>query len=260
MSYAVRIGRALLKAISPDFHSAVSRRRDARRFEKIVKEVLTLTGGVVAAGPFRGMKYIPGSFGSALAPKLVGSYETEIMPWLEEASSNKYSRIVDIGCAEGYYAVGMAIRMPEVRVVAFDTSETARKLCAELAVLNGVDSRVEVRGVTDAAGINDVVDDRTMLICDCEGAEMELLDPVAAPRLKTCDMIVETHDFLGIDSCAVMKNRFGATHSIDSVEMTPRKASDYSLLSVLPRKYRAPAVDEMRPTGQIWLKLSRKDG
>ena len=56
----------------------------------------------VANGPFKGMRYAAAqSVGSALLPKLLGSYESELHGALEEMFVRKYTTVVDIGCAEG---------------------------------------------------------------------------------------------------------------------------------------------------------------
>ena len=69
----------------------------------------------VAAGPFAGMRYITRSCGSKLAPKVIGCYERELHPAIENAIRGDYQRIIDIGCAEGYYAVGLAWRKSSPR-------------------------------------------------------------------------------------------------------------------------------------------------
>ena len=55
-----------------------------------------------------------------------------------------YPVVVNIGCAEGYYAVGMAGRMPDTRVDAFDIDPAAQRACGELAARRGVADRVRV--------------------------------------------------------------------------------------------------------------------
>ena len=69
--------------------------------------------GVVRHGPFAGLQYPElTAVGSALYPKLLGSYQREIQGWIEEICAAGYSEIVDVGFAEGYYAVGLARRLP----------------------------------------------------------------------------------------------------------------------------------------------------
>ena len=58
-----------------------------------------------------------------------------------------HSTVLNIGCAEGYYAVGLARRMPQARVLAFDINRTAQDTCRALAAKNGVADRVQVSGL-----------------------------------------------------------------------------------------------------------------
>ena len=53
--------------------------------------------------------------GSVLIPKLLGSYEQELQPLLQRLAAQNYSEIVDIGCAEGYYAIGLGGCFPRAK-------------------------------------------------------------------------------------------------------------------------------------------------
>src|SRR5215204_4418004 len=70
---------------------------------------------VVQEGPFAGMRYLSETRDPIL-PKLVGSYEAEIQPWIRAAITQRYRRVIDVGCAEGYYAVGMALALPDAKI------------------------------------------------------------------------------------------------------------------------------------------------
>src|SRR5690606_8070667 len=60
----------------------------------------------VLNGVFEGMRYSSfTAFGSELYPKLLGSYELEIQGVITELAQQSFDVIVDVGCAEGYYAV-----------------------------------------------------------------------------------------------------------------------------------------------------------
>ncbi len=82
-------------------------------------------------------------------PKLLGSYESELHATLEELLAHEYTAVVDVGCAEGYYAVGLGLRLRNAAIYAFDTNPRARSACAEMAKLNGVDSRIHIGGMCD---------------------------------------------------------------------------------------------------------------
>ncbi len=94
---------------------------------------------IVRHGPFKGMKYPQKvSIGSELYPKLLGSYESELTDTINFILKQDYSTILDIGCAEGYYAVGIGRIIQNARVIAYDTDEIALKLCNQMAQLNNV--------------------------------------------------------------------------------------------------------------------------
>jgi hypothetical protein len=57
-----------------------------------------------------------------------------------------------------------------------------------------------------------------LLLCDIEGAERELLDPIASPALKGMDIIVESHDCLIPGITAMLMARFKDSHDITLVQ------------------------------------------
>ncbi|MCE9519631.1 MAG: hypothetical protein K8R87_08785, partial [Verrucomicrobia bacterium] len=64
----------------------------------------------VLAGPFAGLRYPKfEAVGSSLIGKLVGIYEIELGALMEKILVAPYETVVDLGCAEGYYAVGLAV-------------------------------------------------------------------------------------------------------------------------------------------------------
>jgi len=75
---------------------------------------------------------------------LLGTYELELHSVIEEAIAKRFERIIDIGCADGYYAVGLAMRT-NATVYAFDCEPREREYCRQMALTNGVHQRVHVR-------------------------------------------------------------------------------------------------------------------
>jgi precorrin-6B methylase 2 len=95
------------------------------------------------------MRYVEQSVGSALYPKLLGTYEKELQPVIERLCAKGYLWIIDVGAAEGYYAIGMALRCEDAHVVAFESVETGRQLIRQLAQLNRIENKVEIHGHCD---------------------------------------------------------------------------------------------------------------
>lgn len=202
-------------------------------------------------GPFAGMHY--GTAGGwDLASKLIGSYEAELHQELERLIASGYDRVINVGCAEGYYAVGLGLRLPEAEIWAFDIDDRSQALCRRLAAENGVGHRVHVDGLCTPRHLGSLIVGRTLLVVDIEGAELSLLDPVATPELTEADLIVEFHDFIDPSISATLTRRFAATHTCKLVNSVPRDPGHYDELRSLPWRDQVDAVDERRPGVMQW--------
>jgi hypothetical protein len=183
----------------------------------IQNTLLQQQGTVVMQGPLQGLDFLPQSAEGCHIAKLLGCYEQPLQPFIEEAINAQYPIILNIGCAEGYYAVGMARRMPNTKVLAFDLNPTAQTTCSELAAKNGVVDRLQVGALFKPQDFAAYAGQRVLVLCDIEGAEGELLNPQAASALAGMDMIVESHECLKPGITQALIERFKATHHITVV-------------------------------------------
>jgi|SRR5579871_1253899 len=147
----------------------------------------------VQSGPFRGMRYSRAAVQTRHAtPNLLGTYERQLYPLLEEAAIN-CDLIVDIGSAEGYFAVGLA-RLTGKPVVAFDVNGNERQMGKEMATLNQVDHLVTVDQWCSSATLADLTrGKRALVFCDIDGGEFNLFTPDAVSALTGCDIFIELH-------------------------------------------------------------------
>ena len=207
------------------------------------------------AGPFAGMRLLDrerwhdGNYGT----KLIGSYEHELHRVIEIAVRRDPATIVNVGCAEGFYAVGMAMLCPRAQVIAYDVDGESLALCREAALLNGVGGRVAtldgIRSTSQlAAGRH-----RRLLIVDCEGSEAFLLDPRRCPSLAQSDLIVECHDYLRPGTSDTLVERFGRTYIVGWIEPGPPPVGAYPFLASLPFGVLMEAITEKRPPGTLWM-------
>lgn len=184
------------------------------------------SGTSVMSGPFQGMDYVVHAAEGSRTARLIGAYEASLQPVIEAIIAKAPEVIVDIGSAEGYYAVGLARRLPRARVLARDANPKAQDLCRALATANGVADRVEVGGIFDHTDFALCETARTVVIVDIEGAEDLLLDPKAAPGLVQADILVECHDSLTPGISARLAARFAPTHKVTRID---RKLDDTGL-------------------------------
>jgi ribosomal protein L11 methylase PrmA len=191
-------------------------------------------------------------------PKLLGSYESELHPTICELSRIPFDTVVDIGCAEGYYAIGAARLWNNATVYAFDIDPDARTACSTMAVLNGVADRVRIAGKCDPACLLSLpLGQRSLIIADCEGYERSLFSgPVVADLYKS-DFIVEMHDFIDIEISAELKERFSQTHWVKSVysvdDLQKVHQYKYPALDGLSKDKTRAVLSERRPGIMEWL-------
>ena len=229
--------------------STVPRRRRVKKLRdrdaKLARRVSP--SGRVLAGPFAGMWMDHSASWGGAAPYLAGTYEQELHEELERLVARKPSIVIDIGAAEGYYAVGLALRLPRTKVVAFDIDRRARRMCGRAALINGVTDRLTVREQCVPEDLNGLPLAGALVLSDCEGGELTLLDPAAVPGLAHADIIVEMHDFVNSAISATIMHRFELTHFITVISATRRDPKRLSQLRHLPPEDLVAAVDEGRP-------------
>lgn len=202
---------------------------------RLNRAIIRRQGLVVSGGPFEGMKYIGDSHGSRLVPKLIGSYELELHDVIVEILASPPSVVVDVGCAEGYYAVGFATALPNATIFAYDIDPGSRKLCDELGALNGIDKNLVIRGECNCEELESLPLDNALILCDCEGYELDLLCPDKAPSLKNARMLVELHDFSVPGITAELLRRFKKTHHLELIDIQERDPAAYeSLIGLSP--------------------------
>jgi hypothetical protein len=207
--------------------------------DQINSRLFELFGNVVQSGPFAGIligeevAWKDGNIGL----KLMGVYEHELHPHIAKLISKQPSNIVNIGCAEGYYAVGMAYAIPGATVTAIDINGKSLELCAANAMRNRVADHV----ITNQKSFKP--QETNAMIVDCEGCELELFTNSMCLRLQNCDLIVECHNE-GIINKLV--NRFKNTHDIELV-YPDRKSHTFVT------EEENILIHEHRPDNMAWL-------
>jgi hypothetical protein len=257
--------RTVAKAILPNRVFAAIAAFRSREYQKLLlqesghtealRELTSRCGHTVLHGPFRGMIYPPDSLSSRQGiPLLLGTYESELHSIISAIRPGDYDRVIDIGCAEGYYAVGLA-RLTFTSVFGFDTEFRERAFCRRMAELNGVASLVTVSGWCDARMLNRLAMGRCLIISDCEGYERELFTEETVPYLSGSDLIIELHeDGKSRETESTILRRFSATHHAELFAFS-QSCKNLSIpeLNLCPDVSRF--IRENRQEGQHWVYL-----
>ena len=213
---------------------------------------------VVIGGCFAGL-VLPRGARETLVPKLLGIYERELGAVIEEVVRQGFEIIVNVGAAEGYYAVGLARRIPGAVVHAFEMDESARSLLCETADANGVADRVVIKGRCEPADLGEclTLTGRNLIVCDAEGYESVLLDPCLVPQLSHAFMLVELHQLKCPGITELLRARFERSHRIDEIGQELRSAGEFPYRTfytrLLPDRLVLNAISEWRSEQQSWL-------
>lgn len=228
----------------------------------IQNTLLQQQGTVVMEGPLQGLDFLPQSAEGCHIAKLLGCYEQPLLPFIEQAIQANYPTILNIGCAEGYYAVGMARRVPNTQVLAFDLNPKAQETCRALAEKNGVADRVQVGALFKPEDFAAYAGQRVLLLCDIEGAERELLNPAQSPALKGMDIILESHECLIPGITQELIRRFQDSHDITLVQDNGQRQLQNapSWFNNLAHLDQLLATWEWRSGPTPWLVMKAKSG
>ena len=212
----------------------------------------------IQKGPFHGMRYFDEPVWGSITPKWLGSYEAELHGVIAEVHSIPYDTIIDIGSAEGYYAVGLALLHQRARILAFDTDFISRGQTRRLGLLNGVEQRLQLGARCRHEDINRLSSGRTLVVCDIEGGEADLLNPTLAPALLQSDILVEVHedDETSRSVESLLEDRFQDSHRLIRIAAESRLAwmqlQAGDLEKRLGRTLLLSAMDERRSKGIVW--------
>ena len=251
------IARRAAAALAPDWvkrrHEALTTSRYRERVGELNRAFAARHGLMVRRGPFEGLVY-PESLldaGDRVA-KLVGTYELELHGAIGDWIARGPARIVNVGAAEGYFAVGLARAIPGATVFAFELDDATRARCAELAEVNGVADRIELAGECGPADLERLGGDDAVVLCDCEGCELELLDPERVPALAGWELLVELHDFVDPAISSTVPARFRQSHRIELIPSRARDDATAPELDDLGARERRLLLSERRPAPMEW--------
>jgi hypothetical protein len=211
----------------------------------------------VRYGEFAGMNFKPArAQANQYHSKLLGVYERELAPIWRKLREETYDLILNVGAAEGYYSVGLALMQPRARVIAFEASEGFRNTLTSLAAANRVS--ITVHGFCDEPRLIDALEGahRALVILDVEGFEFELLVPNSVHQLNSCDVLVETHEFVRISVVKEIIKRFSTTHEIRVIRARRRRLADLPFEAPSSLRLRVglfQLIQEHRSYPQEWL-------
>lgn len=220
---------------------------------------------IICNGPFKGLKFSStASVASSTYAKLLGSYEFEIHPFINEVLQNKYGLVINIGCDDGYYALGFAKSLRGTPVKAYDINKAALVKAYDLSVKNELQHQVSFFGGFFSRDIEKLdVNLKTLFMVDCEGEEKNIFTKQNVHKLVNADLVIELHINLYPELENYFTELFAATHQIKIVNSLDDhlKAMQYSYPQIDGLDYELRRfITQEREVFMQWMLLTAKTG
>ena len=131
-----------------------------------------------------------------IASKIYGFYENKIQEKLKEI---KKPILIDIGAADGFFAIGCLYSKLSKYCYAFEQNEISRLALHKTAEINKVSNQISIMGKVDNQSFlsslpNDLELSKTVILCDIEGEEYNFFSETILKKLKKCNLIIEIHN------------------------------------------------------------------
>lgn len=207
----------------------------------------------VARGPFKGMQLPEGESWSDgdLAAKLVGIYEQELFPHIQTVVKHRPDCIVNIGCAEGYYTIGMKLLLNNAKAFGVDISDEAKDLFQECCQINNVDAQFCADFDLESCQLIEGFEKIAWLV-DCEGCEVDL--PKMPDHIKQKSIfIIECHDRRDGPITSHLLEWLGSCHDVSIIDEGSRNPHDIAEFAGLTSLEKYALTCEQRGLRQHWI-------
>ena len=208
----------------------------------------------VQNGPFKGMIYDCENYWGNLYPKLLGSYESELHDIINRLVKVKFNNIINVGSAEGYYAIGFALKSNVDEIIAVDPFRNSKKEINSLIRKNKIKKKINFKFCLSSKRLSNWIKTKTLILMDCEGSEAGYLKITSSTNFHKAHILCEIHDFsdhpnIGSD----LINRFNRTHQIQIIKQEKRQLDKYRTVGNLSENEMINLLDEDRPKNNYWI-------
>lgn len=208
------------------------------RRKRVSNEVFNYFNGIVSYGPFKGLKLKENPWwgSSDLGSMCLGLYEKEILDFIFSDQIKNRRTFIDIGAADGYYAIGLLMSNRVDKAVCFELSEQGRETIISNWNSNSKPGQIEVFGdvLKDfPKSLQNIDLSQTFVLVDIEGAEFSFLDSTVLELLSQSIILIEVHNWID--------------HFFEKYSTFLKNASKYFEIQILPRTEKNTlSFDELR--------------
>ena len=239
------------------------------RIDKVVEKkriilsskISKIYNNTVQQGPFKGMIINEDQFWGQgdRSSKILGLYEKEIQDLIVSIQKDKnYSTFVDIGGADGFFAIGSLVNNLFEKCEVFEISKRGRNSIQKNSKKNNVYDSIKIHDKASKRSLIKIDNiNNSLILCDIEGGEYELFDEKLINEIYPSDIIIEIHKD-NENSLVNFEKRFTKSYSLTKITQEPRSLKNFKELENINDNNRALITSEGRSYVQEWWHLSPK--
>lgn len=230
-------------------------------------QIIELSKSKVMSGHYKDTHFVNESHWSKFdhASKLLGVYEEQIQELIIKTQKQyNLKNFINIGCGEGYHALGLVKNRYFEHSICYEISSMARNILKKNLLENNIKDRFVIRGEANRQEIfNDLQKikiEETIFLIDIEGNEFNLFNDNDWEFLKKGYFIIEDHHFMVSDEIA-KKNFYSSLNKhfnftvIQNGSRNPFNINN-DFLNELPDDSRFLILSECRSKKMSWIFLS----
>jgi hypothetical protein len=219
----------------------------------------------IAYGLFKGMKLTTSNSWDPFSKinQILGTYEEHVLQELLYFKEKGINCFIDIGAADGYFAVGMAYSQTFENIYAFEISRLGQEIILDTATQNQCEQLITINGEANSSTIAELIwqHKQAVFLIDIEGAEYTFLNLEMLDLLKNCCVICELHPWLiekGYELQNILLSTASERFDINIIKREVYRPNNYEEFDDFTDEERLIAVGEGRHKNMQWLVLKPK--
>tara|TARA_B100000212_G_scaffold70965_1_gene49975 strand:+ start:9241 stop:10074 length:834 start_codon:yes stop_codon:yes gene_type:complete len=236
-----------------------------QRQKRISLELFKMLNGTVKYGPFKGLRLTHNPWWGQLdlGSQCLGLYEKEILKFIENIEDGQFTNFIDIGAADGYYAVGLLSTGKIQRSICFEKTDKGREAIFTNWKNNGAIGQLVVKAKANFESIATLTEhdlERSLILIDIEGGEFELLNNDTIHKFRYSKILLEIHNWV-TDFEEKYKNLLISLDEffcIKIIKRVDRQVDNYMELRDFTDDNRLLLISERRPCLMRFLELTPK--
>jgi hypothetical protein len=186
------------------------------KMKKTNDSLIEKVGNRIYFGPFSGLKIPEVATKLLTVSEILGLYESCLHCKFEHLINNDIRNVVLVGGNNGYYAAGLSYIFNPISIKVYESDESFHNIINSWFDENNLNNS-EISGKATIEEFQKFESNIDLIFMDCEGFEIDLLNPVNFPWQKKSNILLEIHPFYINNLVSTLSSRFRNTHKIQII-------------------------------------------